>query len=331
MSAYNLSVPGILLTLAAMAALVCTQDLCAQDQGANGLEVPPRSQLVRQELIGPADTLSVSVLGSEELSKTWRVDSSGRVNLPMVGTMEAAGKSPAVFQEELKTLLKKYYLDPQVLVYVSDTRSRPVTITGAVEHPGVYQLQETRSLAQVLLLASGPKDPGPTITISRSALNGVLGDARARREGDNQILDLPLIEVVSGHGPAAEIQIIPNDVISVSTVKNQKMVQVTGDVNRPGAIELVSHDAISLIEALGMAGGMTKTAKPKNTVILHVDSTGNSTPEHIDVRKVMNGKLSGIMLHSGDVVVVPTNGVTAFLQAASMSAVTTGMYLLGKF
>jgi polysaccharide export outer membrane protein len=289
--------------------------------------VPPPTP----EPIGPSDTLTIAVLGSDELSKDWRVDDAGRVNLPFVGTLSAAGKSAEILQGELTVLLRKYFVDPQVTVYVSESRSRPVTITGAVERPGVYQLRDLRTLSEVLVLASGPKDAGPTVTVTRLASSGVLEYPGIQVDGDSQVVELPLADVISGHGEAAKLRIQSGDVISVTPVKNPKLVQVSGEVNRPGSIELTSHDKIPLIQALGMAGGMTRTAAPKRTLLVHVDSEGRTRSEQIDVRKVMSGEIQGVMLNPGDVLVVPANNVTAFIQAASLSAVTTGVYVLGRF
>src|SRR5437016_5206890 len=107
--------------------------------------------------IGAGDTITIVCVQSEEISKPWRVGESGDVNLPLIGVVHAAGRTAEQLEADLVLKLKEYFFVPEVTVYVSEFRSQPVTITGAVDKPGIVQLQGNRTLFDTLMLAGGPK------------------------------------------------------------------------------------------------------------------------------------------------------------------------------
>jgi polysaccharide export outer membrane protein len=91
--------------------------------------------------IGPQDVLDISVSQVEELSKPVTVDTSGKILLPLVGQIPAAGRTPAELSGDIATALKKNYMkDPQVVVSLKESQLQKVTVDGAVIQPGVYPL-----------------------------------------------------------------------------------------------------------------------------------------------------------------------------------------------
>jgi polysaccharide export outer membrane protein len=291
----------------------------------------------REVTIEADDTLVIQVLNGEELSKEWRVASSGELNLPMIGRVKVSGLTVSGCEKLLTERLRRYQHDPQVTVYVQEFRSHPVSVVGAVEKPGVYQLTRHTTLFDAVLLAGGPKDAGPTVTLTRSERSGPIPHSRARaklEEGGKSStqLVLELKDVMSGRGAEAELEVQADDVVSVATVKQLKLVHMSGEVNRPGSVELVQAPTMSLVKLVALAGGLTRSASPKKTMIVHVNDDGVQTSAaFVDLRKVMQGKAKDLELMPGDVVIVPSNTVLAYMQTASMSAVTTGMLLLGRF
>jgi polysaccharide biosynthesis/export protein len=109
--------------------------------------------------IGPSDVLQIVVFKVPELSQTVQVADTGTVNLPLVGEIPAAGKTPHDLERELTTRLGAQYLkNPQVTVYVKEFNSQKVTITGDVKKPGVYPLTGKTTLLQVVAIAGGFED-----------------------------------------------------------------------------------------------------------------------------------------------------------------------------
>jgi len=288
---------------------------------------------VKRGLIGPDDTVTIVALNVDELSKAWRVGPTGELSLPLVGKFEAAGKTVDQLQNEIAAKLKQFVKDPQVTIFVSDFQSRPVTVTGAVEKPGTLQLKNPQPLFAVLAQAGGIKDPGPTITITRSAENGDIPykDAHRSQDGKYSIVELPVQDVLRGHGEAANIEVHPFDSITVSQEKKPKLVYLAGEFNKPGAIELATTDTVALTKALAMAGGLTHTASAKHTVIRHFNEQGQETAfAYVDLRKILNGQAKDLTLTEGDVVLVGNSSLSTYLQTMSSTAISSSVYILGR-
>ena len=294
----------------------------------------PVEESSRDTLIGVEDTVTIMALNAEELSRAWRVSSSGDLNLPMVGQLRAAGRSVGQVEAELFERMKKYFKDPQVSLYVSEYRSQPVSVVGAVEKPSTYQLQGTKTVFDAILMAGGPKEPGPTITLSRGIRNGPLDYPGVRVDEEQQIrtLELSTIDVMQGKGVAADIRLTAGDVVTVSTMRERKLVHIAGEVGHPGSVELVTRDSVSLLKVLAIAGGLTRTAAPGKVMISRTDQPGgqNSTI-FVNLKKIMSGKAKDLELSAGHIVIVPSSSMMTLVQGASMSAVNTGMLLLGRF
>jgi protein involved in polysaccharide export with SLBB domain len=83
------------------------------------------------------------------------------------------------------------------------------------------------------------------------------------------------------------------------------------------------------MQVLAAAGGLTSLAVASNTALMHVDEKGQySKVASINLKSVMNGKGADRMLTPGDIIVVPENHIKSYVQAATMSATTSGMYTI---
>lgn len=315
--------------------LVLSLTVCLTILGAGTKLISRDSQSKQGIIIGPEDTVSIVALDADEISKSWRVASSGELNLPMLGKIQAAGLTVDQLEQEVATRMKRFYRDPQVTVFVSEFRSQPVSVVGAVEKPGTYQLQGAKTLFQALLLSGGPKaDAGTTVTLKRSSERGDIAypGAKSEEDGEYHILELGLKEVMQGQSEAASVPVQPYDVISVSDIKQPKLVHIAGEVIKPGAVELVSRNTVSLMQVLAVAGGLTRTASPGKTMIMHLNPQGVQTSlAFVDLKKILKGKARDLDLSAGDIIIVPSSTVMSYVQAASTAAITTGIYILGSF
>lgn len=148
--------------LAAAAFLALT---AAPAMAASTASLPPPDNMARlspgatEYRIGPADTLDINVNQLPEFTKTVEVDPSGHILLPLVGEIQASGRTPAQLSDDIAAALKKKYMkDPLVVVSVKDAQGQKVTVDGAVSKPGVYPLAGATTLLQAVALAQGP-DP----------------------------------------------------------------------------------------------------------------------------------------------------------------------------
>jgi polysaccharide export outer membrane protein len=288
-----------------------------------------------KRVIGPDDAVTIDALNVEEISKTWRVSAAGDISLPMIGRVHAAGLTVDQVEDEIDSRLDQFVRKPQVTVYISEFRGHPATVSGAVERPGIVQLQGTTTLFEVLVQAGGPKEPGTTVTLTRSRDNGIINYPGAKISGDSaySVVELPLKEVLQRDTPAANLPIQAYDVVTVSKdEKLKRLVFVAGEVNRPGAIELVTQNKVSFSQAVAMAGGFTKEAAPGRTIVRHVDPNGAEIGAmQVNGKKILAGNEKDVPLKDGDIVIVPANRLAPYLQTMTSTAITSSVYILGRF
>jgi len=109
-------------------------------------------------IIGDDDVLSINVWKELELTRVVPVRSDGRISLPLVGEMQAAGRTPAQLEQDLAAALRGYISDPQVTVIVQEIKSRKFNILGQVAKPGSYSLTADTTVVDAIALAGGLKD-----------------------------------------------------------------------------------------------------------------------------------------------------------------------------
>ncbi len=300
----------------------------------HGQDAPAASGPDTASAVGPDDTITIVALNCEEISKAWRVGASGEINLPMVGRVRAAGKTVEQLEQELAIRLRPYVLEPEVTVYISESRSRPVTVTGAVQNPGIVQLRGPSTLFAVLMMAGGPKDVAVSVTLTRGIDHGRIPYPGAADDPDEKfsILELPIKDLSDGHSAASNIVVQPQDVISVAQDQQQRLVHIVGDVVKPGAVELINQPSVSLMKVLAVAGGLTRTSSPQHTIIRHIGSEGVQTETAVvDLKMIIKGKAKDLELSSGDIVYVPSSDLKFYLSSAPATAMSTGFYILARF
>ena len=165
--------------------------------------------------IGPDDKLDINVFQIAELSRTITVDSGGKILLPLLGSLQASGRTPGELSADIGAALKKSYMkDPQVTVSVKEAQSERVTVDGAVIQPGVYPLSGRTTLLQAVSLAKGP-DPR-LANIRRVAIFRTVGGARR-----SAFYDLGMVR----NGKAEDPEIYGNDIVVVDTSGSKSFFQ----------------------------------------------------------------------------------------------------------
>ena len=155
--------------------------------------------------IGPNDLLEIDVYGVTELKRTVRVNSTGLVSLPLIGTIKVAGLTAQEAEAAIAArYAEKYLQDPQISVFIKEFTSQRVTIEGAVARPGIYPLTGQITLLRAMALAGGRGELAnlENVMVYRTGSDGKLGSA---------MYDLDLIR--SGEVP--DPVVLPEDVIVV--------------------------------------------------------------------------------------------------------------------
>ena len=155
--------------------------------------------------IGPQDVLRIDVWKEAEISRTAPVRPDGRISLPLLNDVQAAGLTPTQLATVITDGLKKFITNPQVTVGVTEINSRRVYVTGEVTHQGAFPLLPNMTVLQALSSAGG---------FSQFAK---LKSIYVLRTEDGKQMKHPFNykDVVSGKKPESNILLLPGDVIVV--------------------------------------------------------------------------------------------------------------------
>lgn len=125
----------------------------------NTLPPPANSNDGLEQPLTANDVLQVEVFQTNTLNRTVQIDSAGRVSLPLIGTITAAGKTVRVLEQEIETAYGKSYLQsPDVSVFLKESVGQRVTVDGEVAKAGLYPVASGATLLDVIAQAGGFKD-----------------------------------------------------------------------------------------------------------------------------------------------------------------------------
>ncbi len=284
--------------------------------------------------LGAEDLLEVDVLEAADLSRTVRISSSGEISLPLLGGIRAAGLTPRELESVLEVLLRQSFMkDPHVSVFVKEMQSHSVSVFGAVQKPGVFQIRGAKPLIEILSMAEGlATDAGDTATIIRaqdtaaantsgadnsqtnppaaSSDKSEVAAAASTAPVDANGIQVSLKDLLDSGDPRSNVLVYPGDVVKVNRAG---IVYVVGEVKKPGGFLLSTNENISVLQAIALAEGVTHTSSTRKIKIIHTDSAGKRTETSISLNRILSGKDADLSLHSKDIVFVPNSaGKTAF-------------------
>jgi polysaccharide export outer membrane protein len=163
---------GKLLVLSALLLALAVMAGCASGPKSNvpyqpaGFGTPDSESIAVSEglqRIAPLDKLTINVFQVESLSGEFQVDSAGIISFPLVGTVEAQGKTaPELAQMIGQRLGQKYLQNPNVQVSIKESIAQTVTVDGSVRQPGVYPLKGATTLMRAVALARGASEDANT-------------------------------------------------------------------------------------------------------------------------------------------------------------------------
>lgn len=161
--------------------------------------------------IGIGDVIDISVWKNAELSVTVPVRPDGRVSVPLLGDVQAAGMTPRALTEDLTQRFKEFVTAPSVSVVIKEIHSRKVFVTGEVATPGAYDLQPRTKLMQVLAMAGGltPYAKRKVVVLRDSRESR---DPKDRNKADTR-MEFDLDGIISGKRPEFNIVLQPGDTL----------------------------------------------------------------------------------------------------------------------
>jgi len=156
-------------------------------------------------VIGNDDVLAINVWKEPDISRSIPVRSDGKISLPLVGEVQAAGLTPAKLESEIAIRLKNYISEPEVTVMVQQVNSQKFNILGQVVRPGSYLLANSPTVLDAIALAGGFRDfaKKKSIYVLRQG------------PGGEQRLPFNYKEVSQGKNMAQNIKLEPGDTVFI--------------------------------------------------------------------------------------------------------------------
>jgi polysaccharide export outer membrane protein len=284
-----------------------------------GLLLPCSGQAAGPEslLIGPGDLLHVQIADTPEMEQHPRVTDAGEVPIEGAGSVKVAGLTPAAAAVVIhdRLIAAHYMIHPEVLVSVEQYATQNVSVLGEVKAPGAYPVGTPRSVLDVLALAGG---------LNAAADRNIV----IERHGDPANLVHYNFSNDAGHAITEQVMVDPGDIV---VVPRAGIVYVLGDVNHPGGYVMANNESkMTMLQALALAGGLTKTAKQNHARLIR-NVNGSYSDRLISVGDLQEGKIPDIPMQTGDVLYVPFSygrnlavfGSSSIVASATSAAVYT--------
>lgn len=157
-------------------------------------------------IIGKNDVLAINVWKEPDISRSIPVRSDGKISLPLVGEIQAAGETPLKLEQNIASRLKNYIEEPEVTVIVQQINSEKFNILGMVTKPGTYPLVGSATVLDAIALAGGFRDFAKQKSIY------VL---RQNPDGSQARLPFNYKEVIKGRNTNQNVSLQPGDTIVV--------------------------------------------------------------------------------------------------------------------
>jgi polysaccharide biosynthesis/export protein len=286
-----------LKSAAALSICLCLASASAQTLAAAAVPVQastpaaePAPAQSESLLIGPGDLLRISIVRESELDQRIRVLDSGDIVLALAGNVSVQGLTPAQAAARIANKYREgqFLLHPEVSVFVEEYATETVTVLGQVAHPGNFRLDAPRTLIDVLSLAGGLTDSADRHIVVQ----------RAGKEGERVRVFL------SNHADDAlnaNVLVRPGDTV---VVPKAGIVYVLGDVAHPGGYVMQNDSQLTVLQAIALAAGTSKTASEKRVrLVRNIDGLTKSID--LPLRDMERGREPDVQLRANDILYVP--------------------------
>jgi len=245
--------------------------------------------------LGIGDLIEITVYGVPDLLTKTRISGSGDVYFPLIDYVHIADLTTDEAQELIQKRLEDggFVRGPHVSIFVDESASQAITMVGEVGRPGPYAALGERRLFDLISAAGGLTDKaGRLVTIEH-------------RGDPAQKIELQLSQNLA-EDTQNNVDVYPGDTIIVSRAG---IIYVVGDVNHPSGF-LIEDNALSVLKALALAGGSTRTSALTKTRILR--QTPNGVQEiPVNLKKVLYAKAPDMPLVKGDILFIPGSSAKA--------------------
>jgi polysaccharide export outer membrane protein len=294
-SAQDQAVPVGITPATGQPAAVSTEKTETVTKSAQALAAQPADPSLR---FGPGDLIEVGVYNVPELTSRARISINGDVYLPLIDYVHIGGLTSEEAQEVIEKKLSDggFVKSPHVSIFVDQYASQGVSLLGEVARPGVYPVMGQQHLFDLISAAGGLSEKS-----GRSA-------SVTHRNKPDKPETVSLSKNLSEY-PQSNIEILPGDTVFVRTAD---IVYVVGDVAKPTGL-LIDRGELTVLQALALAGGTTRTSRPNGARIIHKGAEGMSeTP--VKLKKILQAKAPDLTLKADDILFVPSSAFRTVVQ-----------------
>lgn len=238
------------------------------------------------------DELQITVANHPDVDRELVVRPDGKITLPRVGDIAAAGKTATVLSAEIQRVLSRTLNNARVQVIVKSATIRQAVISGAVKAPGPYTFKSGLRVIDLIGRAGG-------LTTRENRVKG-----RVIRQGQEMPFDVS--KAVSNASSPSNLLLRADDLVILDAQDYSKQLTVTGSVTSPGNYDLV--EGLTVAGLLAQAGGVKPEAALGKAYVVRDDET---VP--LDLRGIESGSananspLNNFKFKLGDVLTVPAN------------------------
>lgn len=295
--------------------LSAQQDIARPIIAAPVADLNPLSNLPLQK-VGPEDLLSVQVYDAPELTHSVRISAEGTIRLPMISApIRVQGLMPNDIEVLIHDALvrDKLFVDPFVVVNIVEYHSRPISVSGAVRTPTIFQAIGSVSLLDALARAGGlvPDQAGAEIIVTKP--NGDTGIQSIQR--------IPVKALLAALDPSLNLKLTGGEEIRVPDVG--KFI-VAGSVTAPGPYPMLDGNQNTVVTAIAQAKGTIQYFSHK-AFIYRPDDKGTLHEIPVDLGGILSRKKPDITLYAHDILYVPDSSGRRITQTTINSLTGVGM------
>lgn len=251
--------------------------------------VVTQSAYAKEYTITSGDSVSIKVVGENELTKSYIVNDEGKIFMPMIREVVASGKTALELQAEITKKLSEYIKNPAVTVEVTNPTNTGVWVTGEVMTPGEIKVKPDARLLDLIQKAGGLKE-----TANKSG-------AILFRGSESNTIDLD--KLMKGD-MNLNLRIEQGDRLHVPKEIDGK-VKVLGEVVTPGEKDLKRN--MTPMEAIQAAGGFKDTADKSVVKLIHKDGNTVTLNLEAEARGDESPETTNLYLQADDVIHVTNN------------------------
>ncbi len=276
----------------------------------------PDAKVIHEYRVGPGDVLVINVPGlidshgSDEKTQNYRgfrVTSSGRILLPLVGAIDVKGLTIEEIQAALTKEIRTYIKKPMVTVEIGEFKSQPLYLLGRFNKPGLHYMDRPTSVLHGISMGNG--------------LDGTANMRSARLLRSERVQPVDIYHLLHNNDLRQNVQLYPGDTIFVPGNEDQQ-VFVFGTVGKPGPIPMV-NGSLNLLQAMSIAavgrpgGDMRYSYDQEKVRIIRSLSPTHGQLMVVDLGKMMNGHAMPMPLMNGDIIYVPSTPVGSWNEVVS--------------